>query len=50
MQCVSVFAALALALGAGQTMACENAGCAIGDRIRINRVQQRRLASAQRVG
>jgi len=32
MQCVSIFAALALVLGAGQTMACENGGCAIGDR------------------
>lgn len=32
MQCVSVFAALALALGAGKTMACENAGCAIGEK------------------
>ena len=33
MQCVSFFAALALVLGAGKTMACENAGCAIGDEL-----------------
>src|SRR6266851_5083361 len=33
MQCVSFFAALALVPGAGKTMACENAGCAIGDEL-----------------
>src|SRR5262249_42599037 len=33
MRCPSFFAALALVLGSTQTMACQNEGCAIGDKL-----------------